>query len=68
MNPELKLGDRVRVKRALRGYQAGDKGTVMEGPSSYAGAADKSYVVAMDKDGPGSTTTIFGADDIEADE
>jgi len=68
MNLELKLGDRVRVKRALRGYQAGDKGTVLDGPSSYEGATDESYVVAMDKDGPGSTTTVFGADDIEADE
>lgn len=68
MNRELKWGDRVRVKRALRDYQVGDKGTVLEGPSIYAGEKEKSYAVAMDKDGPGSTSAIFAADDIEPDE
>ena len=64
---KLKPGDRVRVTTRCRlsGYRPGDKGTVLEGPP--AGAADPSYVVAMDKDGPGSTTTVFGADDIEPD-
>jgi hypothetical protein len=33
----------------------------------YAGAGDASYVVAMDKDGPGRTSTVFSADDIEPD-
>jgi len=67
MSRELNLGDRVRVKRAQRSYDVGDKGTVIEGPSTYAGAADTSYVVAMDKDGSGSTSTVFGADEIEPD-
>jgi hypothetical protein len=40
---------------------------VLEGPTVYAGASDTSYGVAMDKDGPGSTSTVFAADDIEPD-
>jgi hypothetical protein len=69
MSRELKMGDRVRVtpRSRVKGYQAGDKGVVLEGPTAYAGASDTSYVVAMDKDGPGSTSTIFAADDIEPD-
>ena len=67
MNPNLKMGDRVRVRRPSRGYHVGDKGTVLEGPASYTGDDQKSYVVAMDKDGPGRTSIIFGADEIEAD-
>jgi hypothetical protein len=69
MGHVLKIGDRVRVTARCRmsGYIPGDQGTVLEGPAGYAGASDQSYVVAMDKDGPGSTTTVFGADDIEAD-
>jgi hypothetical protein len=69
MSHELKIGDRIRVTARCRmsGYSAGDKGTVLEGPVSYAGASDQSYVVAMDKDGPGSTTAVFGTDDIEPD-
>jgi hypothetical protein len=34
MNPDLKVGDRVRFCRPGRGYQVGDKGTVLEGPAS----------------------------------
>ena len=69
MSRELKMGDRVRVtpQSRIKGYQPGDKGTVLEGPNVYAGASDTSYVVAMDKDGPGSTSTVFSADDIEPD-
>ena len=69
MNRELKMGDRARVTPGSRvkGYQPGDKGVVLEGPAVYAGASDTSYVVAMDKDGPGSTSTVFAADDIEPD-
>jgi hypothetical protein len=69
MNRELKMGDRVRVTPGSRvkGYQPGDKGVVLEGPTVYAGASDTSYVVAMDKDGPGSTSTVFSADEIEPD-
>ena len=61
------MGDRVRVSRPSRGYQVGDKGTVLEGPAGYTADDPKSYVVAMDKDGPGRTSIIFGADEIEAD-
>jgi hypothetical protein len=67
MNREFKLRDRVRVRRACRSYQVGDKGAVLDGPSSYADTDEKSYVVAMDKDGPGSTSTIFDAAAIELD-
>ncbi|HEY7312005.1 MAG TPA: hypothetical protein VH643_21760 [Gemmataceae bacterium] len=67
MNPDLKLGDRVRVCRPSRGYQVGDKGTVLEGPASDTADDQKSYVVAMDKDGPSRTSIIFGADEIETD-
>ena len=69
MSRELKPGDRVRVtsRSHTRGYQVGDKGTVLEGPSTQTGAGDPSYVVAMDKDGPSSTTIVFTADEIEAD-
>jgi hypothetical protein len=69
MGPELKLGDRVRVtsRSRVKGYQPGEKGTVLEGPATYAGASERSYVVAMDKDGPASTSTVFTADEIEAD-
>jgi hypothetical protein len=68
MSRELKMGDRVRVRRPYREYQVGDKGTVLEGPSAYAGSAEKSYVVMMDKDGPGATSIVFGAEDIELDD
>lgn len=49
----------------VRGYQPGDEGTVLEGPASYAGDAEQSYVMVMDKDGPGHTSIIFRADEIE---
>jgi hypothetical protein len=69
MNRELKMGDRVRVtlRSRVKDYRPSDKGVVLEGPTVYAGASDTSYVVAMDKDGPGSTSTVFAADDIEPD-
>ncbi len=69
MSRELKMGDRVRVtaRSRVKGYQPGDKGVVLEGPTVYAGAGDTSYVVAMGKDGPGVTSTIFSADEIESD-
>jgi hypothetical protein len=68
MSHELKRGDRIRVRRPNRTYQVGDKGTVLDGPTTYAGTAEKSYVVSMDKDGPGSTSIVFTAEDIELDE
>lgn len=69
MSEQLKVGDRVHVTSQChtKGYQAGDKGTVLEGPAAQAGAGARSYVVAMDKDGPGRTSIIFGADEIEQD-
>jgi hypothetical protein len=67
MNPDLKMGERVRIRLPSRGYQVGDKGTVLEGPASNTADDQKSYVVAMDKDGPGRTSIIFGADEIERD-
>jgi hypothetical protein len=69
MSDQLKFGDRVRVTQRshVEGYQPGDKGIVLEGPASHTGDDQKSYVVAMDKDGPGRTSVIFGADEIEPD-
>jgi hypothetical protein len=70
MSEELMPGDRVRItpRCRRRDYKAGDKGTVLEGPADRAGAGEQSYVVAMDKDGPSSTSVVFGADDIESDD
>jgi hypothetical protein len=68
MNPDLKMGDRVRIRRPSHGYQVGDQGTVLEGPARNSADDQKSYVVAMDKDGPGRTSIIFGADEIELDD
>jgi hypothetical protein len=67
MSRELKMGDRIRVRRTIREYQVGDKGIVLEGPSTHGGAAEKSYVVMMDKDGPGATSIVFTEGDIELD-
>jgi hypothetical protein len=68
MIPPFKRFDRVRVRRAVHGYQIGDKGTVLQGPGRYAGPDGNSYVVSMDKDGPGTTTTVFKEEEIEVDE
>jgi hypothetical protein len=68
MDREFKRFDRVRARRAVYGYQIGDKGVVVDGPKSYGGSHDKYYVVSMDKDAPGSTTIFVNADEIEADE
>jgi hypothetical protein len=70
MSQDLKPGDRVRVtgRSRTKGYRAGDKGTVLEGPADQAGAGEKSYVVAMDRDGPSSTSVVLGADEIEPDD
>jgi hypothetical protein len=67
MSDQLKFGDRVRVTQRshVEGYQAGDQGTVLEGPTSNTRDDQPSYVVAMDKDGPGRTSIIFRADEIE---
>ena len=58
---------RVTARSRVEGYQPGDNGGVLEGPAVDAGVSDTSYVVAMDKGGPGSTSTVFAAEDIEPD-
>jgi hypothetical protein len=68
MNLQFKRWDRVRVRRPRQGYEVGDKGTVLEGPDRFASPDENTYVVMMDKDGPGSTTTVFKADEIEVDD
>jgi hypothetical protein len=68
MSRELKMGDPIRVRRPTREYQVGDKGTVLSGPTTYGGATETSYVVMMDKDGPGATSIVFTAEEIELDE
>ena len=67
MSNQLKFGDRVRVtqRSQVEGFQPGDTGTVLEEPASNTGDDQPSYVVAMDKDGPGRTSIIFRADEIE---
>lgn len=69
MNRCLKVGDRVRVTELNRveGYQPGDRGTILWGPNTSASGILVFYLVAMDKDAPGSGTT-FTAEEIEADE
>jgi hypothetical protein len=64
----LKAGDRVRVKESdhMHGYQAGDKGTVFQGPM-YSADGSRCYHVAMDKDSLTQTTPIFTEDEIEPD-
>ena len=67
MSTELKPGDRVRLTVLVRriGYEPGEKGTVLSGPStSHSG--QPYYLVSMDKDGPGNGVT-FTAQEIEAD-
>lgn len=62
-----KHGSRPRFngRGHTKGYRAGDMGTAPEGPAAHAGAGAKSYVAAMDTDGPLSPSAIFGADEIE---
>jgi hypothetical protein len=68
MSNDFKTGDRIRVRIPARGYQAGDKGTVLSESASAAGDDEKSYSVAMDKDGSTSTAIDFSVRDIELDE
>ena len=65
----LQIGSRVRVKRTSRlpAYQPGDKGTVT-GEGRVPRGAEPTYLVAMDKNGPMSTSVLFAAHEIEADE
>ena len=67
MSQELTTGDRVRltVRGRRIGYEPGEKGTVLWGPSnSHSG--QPFYLVSMDKDGPGNGIT-FTTGQIEAD-
>ena len=68
MTYRLKQGDRVRVtaNTSVPGHQPGDKGTVLVGPI-VRGGGEPYYIVAMDKGGNGTTTTIFRIDEIEPD-
>lgn len=68
MTQKLNPGDRVRVtaNSTMRGYQPGDKGTVLVGPILRR-SGQPYYIVAMDKDSGSTTNSIFSADEIEAD-
>jgi hypothetical protein len=70
MNHVLKVGDRVRVSVRYRGedFRPGDQGTVSWVPKAPPGCAPLGYHVAMDKKGPGGTSVIFTADEIEPDD
>jgi hypothetical protein len=65
---ELKQGDRVRVRADCpdRGHHAGDKGTVLSGPHSWAGDEPRYYVM-MDNNNPNDPPSRFFASEIEPD-
>ena len=67
MSTQLKPGDRVRLTVLARriGYEPGEKGTVLWGPSTSP-SVQPYYLVSMDKDGPGNGVT-FTAREIEPD-
>ena len=68
MSTPLRPGDRVRVMAAndMAGYQPGDKGTIIR-ETVVALSRQRYYLVAMDKDNPDATGTVFTADEIEPD-
>jgi hypothetical protein len=67
MKREPRVGDRVRVTSQVKGYQAGDKGTVTHAPKLPV-HDEPYYVVAMDRDGPTCTAIRFTLREIELDE
>ena len=69
MSRGLNAGDRVRVtgRNRLAGYQPGDKGTVVRGPSTATITGERYYTVTMDRDGPDATGVVFAEDEIEPD-
>jgi hypothetical protein len=68
MASEFKVGDRVRLTQGTKGYQAGDKGTVVsKSRASFTGRGGETYVVAMDKNDPVHTAVTFAAHEIEPD-
>ena len=56
----------VTAKNTMPGHQPGDKGTVLAGPI-LRGGQEACYIVAMDKGGGTTTSSIFGAEEIEPD-
>ncbi len=67
MKREPAVGDRVRMKRQVNGYQPGEKGTVTHAPKIPL-HDEPYYVVAMDRDGPSCTAVPFALRDIELDD
>jgi hypothetical protein len=67
MSDPLKVGDRARVKarRRIPHYPAGEKGTVSRGPQTSTNGTTY-YLLVMDKDDP-PEEVIFKADEIEPD-
>jgi hypothetical protein len=68
MSRALQKGQRVRVsvRNHLAGYQPGDKGTVLR-EVTLSMRGERSYTVAMDKDGPAKSGAVFRFDEIEPD-
>jgi hypothetical protein len=68
MSVTLKVGDRVRVTEygRMAGYQPGDKGTVLRTPPSAATGIPY-FIVAMDRDRPGTAGVMFAEREIEPD-
>jgi hypothetical protein len=66
MSSAFKSSDRVRVRVEdhPRGYQKGDKGTVLR-VATLEATDIHFYLVVMDRDGPMTRGITFNADDIE---
>jgi hypothetical protein len=66
--PNLKPGDRVRVKERswTHGCQPGEKGTVFSGPHGSLGGGRR-YDVTMDNDQPNAPPILFLPYEIEPD-
>jgi hypothetical protein len=62
----FRVGDRVHVTAAshVPGYHPGEKGTVLRTPPPAATSAPY-FIVAMDRDRPGSAGVVFAEREIE---
>jgi hypothetical protein len=68
MSEAFKPGDRVRLRigNHPHGYRRGDQGTVLR-VATRAVTGEPYYLVAMDKDGPGTSGAVFAEEEIEPD-
>jgi hypothetical protein len=68
MSIPLKVGNRVRVTAAncVPGYYPGERGTILRTPPPGATVIPY-FIVAMDKDRPGTAGVVFAEHEIEPD-